>query len=174
MGMLGGDVREDVRALLREEKPHLLFVHIGDPDYIGHLTGWMTPFYGNAVRAADDALAEIVAVADSAYGAGEYTIIVTADHGGHGRDHTGPDSVDVHIPWIVAGKGVRGAGEIRSRVRVFDTGATALWLLGIRVDRALAGRPVREAFEAAPAAAAVDSAAAAPAAATVDSAATLP
>ncbi|HEU5208441.1 MAG TPA: alkaline phosphatase family protein [Longimicrobiales bacterium] len=149
MGMLGGDVHEDVRALLREEKPHLLFVHIGDPDYIGHITGWMTPFYGNAVARADDALEEIITVADSAYGVGEYTLIVTADHGGHGRDHTGPDPVDVHIPWIVAGKGVRGSGELRSQVRVFDTGPTALWLLGIRIDASLAGRPVREAFEAA-------------------------
>lgn len=153
MGMLGEEVQEDVRTLLQEARPHLLFVHIGEPDYIGHIVGWMTPFYGNAVRSADHALAEIIAVADSAYGAGEYTLIVTADHGGHGRDHTGPAPVDVLIPWIVSGKGVRGSGPLGSNVRVFDTGPTALWLLGIRIDESLAGRPVREAFEDGPAAA---------------------
>lgn len=146
MGLLGTDVYGDVRALLRETRPNLLFVHIGEPDYIGHLVGWMTPFYGNAVLKADDALAEIIGVADSAFGVGEYTLIVTADHGGHGRDHTGPDSVDAHIPWIVAGKGVRGTGALHTPVRVYDTGPTALWLLGVGYDPSLAGRPVREAF----------------------------
>lgn len=151
MGMLGEHVDTDVRRLLEEHQPHLLFVHIGDPDYIGHLVGWMTPFYGNAVRAADEAVAEIIAAADAAYGAGEYTLIVTADHGGHGRDHTGPDEVDVRIPWIVAGKGVRGTGPITEPVRIMDTGATATWLLGMGFDEELEGRPVRSAFEASPA-----------------------
>lgn len=146
MGILGRNVRRDVRALLREQRPNLLFVHIGEPDYIGHITGWMTPFYGNAVRTADAVLADIVAAADAAYGATEYTLIVTADHGGHGRNHTGPDAADVLIPWIVAGRGVHGAGELRTLVRTFDTGPTALWLLGVPIDEALAGRPVREAF----------------------------
>ncbi len=150
MGMLGEHVDTDVRELLAEQQPHLLFVHIGDPDYIGHLVGWMTPFYGNAVRAADEAVAEIIEAANDAYGAGEYTLIVTADHGGHDRDHTGPEEVDVLIPWIVAGKGVRGSGPITEPVRIMDTGATVTWLLGMGYDEALEGRPVRSAFEAPP------------------------
>lgn len=147
MGILGRNLRNGVQALLRTDRPNLLFVHIGEPDYIGHITGWMTPFYGNAVRTADAVLADIIVAADAAYGTDEYTLIVTADHGGHGRDHTGPGAADVLIPWIVAGKGVHGAGELRTLVRTFDTGPTALWLLGVPIDEALAGRPVREAFD---------------------------
>ncbi len=146
IGLLGNEVEDDVEDVLAEQPPHLLFVHIGDADYAGHVVGWMTPLYGRAVSSADGALEDIVETADEAYGEGEYTIIVTADHGGHGRDHTGPGEEDVLIPWIVAGKGVVGTGPLREPVRIMDTAATVLWLLGIRVDEELEGRPVRSAF----------------------------
>ncbi|MGH7444347.1 MAG: alkaline phosphatase family protein [Longimicrobiales bacterium] len=147
IGMLADEVDDDVEDALREHHPHLLFVHIADPDYAGHLTGWMTRLYGRAVSSADAALDDILESADEAYGEGEYTIIVTADHGGHGRDHTGAVPEDVLIPWIVAGKGVAGVGRIAEPVTIMDTGATALWLLGLAVDADLEGRAIRSAFD---------------------------
>jgi bisphosphoglycerate-independent phosphoglycerate mutase (AlkP superfamily) len=148
IGMLADQVDDDVEEMLPEHQPHLLFIHIADPDYTGHVVGWMTPLYGRAVTSADAALEDIIESLNAAYGAGEYTLIVTADHGGHGRDHTGPAAADVLIPWIVAGKGVAGSGPLREQVRIMDTAATALWLLGIQYDEGLAGRPVRDAFDA--------------------------
>ena len=43
------------------DAPNLMFVHIGEPDYAGHIFGWMSGTYGLAVRQADRAVAEIVA-----------------------------------------------------------------------------------------------------------------
>ena len=61
--------------------------------------------YARAVRKADAAVGRLLAAADTAFGAGNYSIIVTADHGGHGRDHGSDRLEDVTIPWIAWGRG---------------------------------------------------------------------
>ncbi len=137
----------DVRNYLAGgARPNLLFVHIGEPDYAGHSGGWMSWLYGRGVGTADRAVNDITAAASMAFGR-NYTLIVTADHGGHGRTHGTADSVDVTIPWITWGAGVLlpASGE-RQPIRTMDTAATALWLLGLDVPSAWAGRPVTEPF----------------------------
>ena len=127
------------------KEPNLMFVHIGEPDYAGHIYGWMSQTYGMAVRQADRAVAEIMDEANDRFGAGNYTLIVTADHGGHGRDHGSSDRRDTTIPWIVWGKGVHVAAALPA-VRTYDTAATALWMLGIDTPESWEGRPVAAAF----------------------------
>jgi predicted AlkP superfamily pyrophosphatase or phosphodiesterase len=113
------------------DAPNLMFIHIAEPDYAGHLFGWMSSIYGMAVREADKAIGEIVDEANDRFGAGNYTMILTADHGGHGRDHGSSDPLDTTIPWITWGKGVQAGAAIPAGVRTMDTAATALWLLGV-------------------------------------------
>ncbi len=132
---------------LRHRRPNLLFVHIGETDYAGHGAGWMGFFYGLAARRADAGVASIIEAADETYGSGKYTLIVTADHGGHGRNH-GTDALeDTTIPWIVYGQGVATEGRPEG-VRTMDTAATALWLLGVPVPAEFEGAPVLAAFTA--------------------------
>jgi arylsulfatase A-like enzyme len=131
--------------------PHLLFVHLGEPDFAGHAFGWMSRFYGRNVRSADAALADLVAAADATYGADGYTLLVTADHGGHGRTHGSADSLDVTIPWIAWGARVAPGAALGAGIRTIDTAATVLWLLGLEVPADWAGRPVTRAFTTAPA-----------------------
>ena len=139
----------DVRRYLRGgARPHLLFVHLGEADYAGHALGWMSWAYGRGVRTADDALAVLLHDADAAFGRGGYTLILTADHGGHRRTHGSADSVDVTIPWVAWGAGVAAGPPLARGVRTMDTGATALWLLGVPVPGDWAGRPVTCAFAA--------------------------
>lgn len=111
--------------------PNLMFVHIGEPDYAGHEFGWMSPSYGRAVREADAAVAEVLDAANAEFGKGEYTVILTADHGGHGKGHGTAGPLDVTIPWIAWGDGVVAGSAIVDQVRTVDTAATALWLLGL-------------------------------------------
>jgi predicted AlkP superfamily pyrophosphatase or phosphodiesterase len=136
----------DVERHLAEARPNLMFVHIGEPDYSGHKRGWMSESYGGAVRKADAAVARIVAAATHAFGDGNYTLIITADHGGHGRTHGSDSAEDVTIPWIVWGEGVRPGAVLSDGIRTMDTAGTALWLLGIPVSAEWTGVPVREAF----------------------------
>lgn len=131
---------------LKHERPNLLFVHIGEPDYAGHSIGWMTFVYGWAVKRSDAAVARVLEAADEAYGRGNYTVLVTSDHGGHGRDHGSDDPRDMTIPWIAWGKGVEAGTQLRGSIRTMDTAATTLWLLGAAVPRAWAGAPILQAF----------------------------
>ena len=135
-----------VEAYLETEKPNLMFVHIGEPDYAGHFWGWMGWMYGRAVRQADDAVESVLEASDRAFGEGNYTVIVTADHGGHGWNHGSSDPRDVTIPWITWGKGVRGGTQLADGIRTMDTAATALWLLGVPVTTASDGLAVAHAF----------------------------
>jgi predicted AlkP superfamily pyrophosphatase or phosphodiesterase len=139
------DVVPEAVQYLAHRRPNLLFVHIAEPDYAGHLAGWMGTVYGLASRRADAAVGVVLAAARDTFGPDGFTIIVTADHGGHGRAHGTGDPRDMRIPWIVYGRGV-APGPLPSGIRTMDTAATALWLLGVAPPARFEGRPVLDAF----------------------------
>ena len=135
-----------VKAHLDRATPNLVFVHLADADFVGHSFGWMGWMYGMAVRNADAAIADVLKVADERFGRGRYTVLLTADHGGHGKRHGSADPRDTTIPWIVWGAGVQ-PGEPLSGIRTMDTAATVLWLLGVDAPSTLTGRVVRAGFD---------------------------
>lgn len=135
----------DAIAYLKARRPNLLFVHIAEPDFAGHTIGWMSFGYGWAVRRADGAVSKLVQAADAAYGKGKYTLIVTADHGGHGREHGTEDPRDTTIPWLAWGQGVSDI-LLPATVNTTDTAATILWLLGLRAPADWTGSAVAAAF----------------------------
>jgi predicted AlkP superfamily pyrophosphatase or phosphodiesterase len=137
----------DVERHLESAKPNLLFVHLSDTDRAGHDDGWMSDSYGRAVARTDALVARMLDAAARAFGPTGFSVIVTADHGGHGRDHGTDDPRDVQIPWIAWGRGVR-AGEIGAAfpVRTIDTASTILWLLGLQEPTDWHGTPVVAAF----------------------------
>ncbi len=136
----------DVRRHLAIAKPNLLFIHLAETDYAGHLDGWMGHSYARAVGRVDRAVGRLMEEATARFGERQYTVIITADHGGHGRGHGTADPDDTTIPWIVWGEGVR-AGSALQPVSTTDTAATVLWLLGVRVPPEWIGRPIAEAFD---------------------------
>jgi arylsulfatase A-like enzyme len=136
----------DVADYLERARPNLLFVHLTDPDAAGHRAGWMTESYGRGVRAADRAVHELIDVAGRAFGADNFSLIVTADHGGHGTNHGSADPRDVTIPWIAWGRGVKPGLLPEASIRTMDTAATVLWLLAVDRPADWAGRPVVDAF----------------------------
>jgi hypothetical protein len=124
----------------------VMFVHMLGIDHAGHAHGWMSTEYIKAVGVVDRQVA-VVLDALAAQGLADSTlVIVTADHGGHGKSHGSACDEDMTIPWIVAGPGVAAGRTLTSSVRIYDTTATALWVLGIPIPEDMDGRPVREAF----------------------------
>jgi arylsulfatase A-like enzyme len=119
----------------------LLFVHLPDTDLTGHRYGWMSAQYVAALSRADQALARLVAAARPST-----TFVVTADHGGHARDHFAATPVDMTIPWVIAGPGVKPGLALTTPVRVFDTAPTVAAVLGLDVPTPMEGRPVLEAL----------------------------
>ncbi len=144
--ILADRTANDVAVYLERERPNLVFVHLGDPDYVGHAVGWMSRSYGAAVRSADGAVERILDAADVAFGRDRYVLILTADHGGHEGTHGTDMPVDRTIPWIAWGRGVRAGTTLPEGIRTMDTAATALWLLGLAAPPHVVGRPVLAAF----------------------------
>jgi arylsulfatase A-like enzyme len=142
----GSRTVDDVAKHLATAKPNVLFVHLTDPDAAGHRSGWMSAEYGRGVLKADAAVGRLIVLADATYGPGNYSLIVTADHGGHGDNHGSDDPQDVTIPWIAWGKGVRPGALATPVVRTMDTASTVLWLLGLSEPTEWAGTPVVDAF----------------------------
>jgi arylsulfatase A-like enzyme len=136
----------DAETYIAAARPNLTFVHLADPDRAGHGSGWMSAAYGRAVGVADAAVGRLLSAADEAFGRGNYTVIVTADHGGHDFDHGSADPRDVTIPWIAWGRGVQAGRLPDGSIRTMDTAATALWLLGIEEPADWVGVPVVGAF----------------------------
>lgn len=148
-GVIPWNARKTVDQLseyLANETPNLLFVHLADADFAGHNFGWMGWMYGMAVRETDLAVARVLRLADERFGKGGYTVILTADHGGHGKRHGSTDPLDTTIPWIVWGAGVQ-RGDTLSGIRTMDTAVTALWMLGVSAPENLSGRVITQAFE---------------------------
>lgn len=140
-----------VERHLKTASPNLLFVHFADVDYAGHSFGWMGYTYGVALRDVDRSLSRLLTIADARFGAGKYTVLVTADHGGHGMTHGTTDAADMTIPWIVWGEGVK-PGDSLAGIHTMDTAATALWVLGVAIPENWVGRAQTGAFETTPAA----------------------
>jgi hypothetical protein len=103
--------------VLTEAEPSLLFVHLGEADWAGHDHGWLSEEYWEAVAEADEAIGVLLQVLDTHLEAGEYTLIVTADHGGSGYTHGGSDPESLTIPWIAWGEGVRTGSRLTDPVR---------------------------------------------------------
>lgn len=123
----------------------LMFVHFATPDAMGHAYGWMSPQYISVVQRADEAIGTLLNDLENHGLRQETLIIITADHGGHEQSHGSRDPLDMTIPWIVSGPGVR-AGILSSPVQTTDTAATAAWALGLAQPAEWDGWPVLEAF----------------------------
>jgi hypothetical protein len=145
-GFLCHKVVPPAAAHFRESRPRIEFVHFSDPDSSGHSVGWMSEDQLTAIGRTDDCLTTLVEAIKQT-DPGRTLLIISADHGGRGRNHSGAREEDRLIPWIVWGAGVRPGHHIDGPVSTFDTAATALWALGYASPPGNTGHPVTEAFE---------------------------
>lgn len=126
--------------------PGLTFVHLSEPDEYGHARGWMTEAYLRGVAAADRCLGVLLTAIGRRRDLDRFLLLVSADHGGHGRTHGSERDEDRRIPWIAWGSRVR-QGSFRDPVSTMDTAATALAALGLPIPPDWVGRPVTVALE---------------------------
>ena len=128
-------------------RPALSFIHFPDVDAAGHAHGWGSPEQIAAIEQTDFEIGRILAAVDRS----TTIIIVSADHGGAGLTHRPNDPRSRHIPWIIAGPGVKHGFDLAQieslEINTEDTAATALWLLGFTIPRYFDGRVVNAAFD---------------------------
>jgi len=154
--ILGGDrgtdanVAAEAVTVIEQHQPDLLFIHFPGVDAAGHAKGWGSPEQLAAIGAVDGHIGAVLAALERAGLRGSTVVIVTADHGGAGLGHGPDDPRSRHIPWIVAGPGVRRGFDLtrieRLQVITEDTAATAGWLLGLDRPDYFDGQPLAAAF----------------------------
>jgi len=138
-------------AYLQKEKPTFVFIHYDNVDHAGHKYGWGTTEYYDAVGHVDQLIGKLIEAIKHA-GMFEQTIIlITADHGGKGKDHGGNTMEELEIPWIIFGPSLLRGKEITSPVNTYDTAATVAYIFGLTPPECWIGKPVLEAFQSVPA-----------------------
>jgi type I phosphodiesterase/nucleotide pyrophosphatase len=140
-------VVEEAAQYFVEKRPQIEFIHFSDPDDLGHSDGWMSNPQLEAVRHTDRCLRTLLDATAAAGLDRDTLFIISADHGGHGHNHSGKIKEDRLIPWIAWGPGVRAGHRIVNPISTVDTAATTLWVLGYPPTPGAIGRPVLEAFE---------------------------
>lgn len=143
---LAESVARDAAAYIVQYKPSLCFIHFADPDVVGHKFGWDSPEQLEVFTRTDAALNVVVKAIRKAGIKEETVVIISADHGGHGKTHGSNSPEDMQIPWIAWGKGVKPGFTITAPITTCDTAATALWLLNVPCPASLDGQPVTSAF----------------------------
>lgn len=111
---------------IQKETPDFVFLYLGHTDHAGHEYGWMTQPYLEAVANASQCIRRVKETLCP-----EYHLIVTADHGGHDRDHGSRMKEDMTIPMIFYGPSFP-AGEQPKELSIKDIAPTIASLLGMR------------------------------------------
>ena len=127
-------------------KPTFSFVYLEAPDALGHLYGWMSPRYLEAVERVDKVVGQLLEALETSGDLAETLFIVMADHGGHGRGHGTDSAEDMNVPWLIWGPGIRPGHHLTCEVRLIDVAPTLLYAMGIPQPAAWRGEIVRESF----------------------------
>jgi predicted AlkP superfamily pyrophosphatase or phosphodiesterase len=130
---------EQAAHLIRTEEDSFSFVYFGTLDAVGHTHGWMSDEYLTQLARVDVALGTLLSALPA-----DTTVLVQADHGGHGFVHGTEAPEDMLIPWIIAGPGIRRGYEIQGPVSLLDTAPTLAQALGIDPHPEWEGKLVEE------------------------------
>lgn len=142
----GSDAKSILAAAhdtLSRQRDGLILLHWPDADSAGHEHGWMSPEYGTACRALDDALGALVR-ASGVPDDPETLLIALADHGGGGceyRDHAGDHPDNLTIPILIAGGRV-DQRRLEGPVHILDVPPTVARALGVAAPVAWPGRVI--------------------------------
>ena len=134
-------VADEAIRHLAEGRPDFAFVYFGRLDAVGHDRGFMSDPYLAHLERTDAALGRLLASLP-----GPATVLLTTDHGGHGRGHGTELPEDMIVPWLIAGPGIRQGHPIAGPVSLLDTAPTLARVMDLRPPREWEGRVVEEVF----------------------------
>ena len=132
--LMNNKVTDAAIDYIKERDADFVFLYLGYTDFAGHSFGWMSDEYMEAIRNSWDNIDRIMATLLD-----EWTVFITADHGGHDRFHGTELPEDMTIPLIVKGRDF-AEGQKLSGVGIKDIAPTVAKLLGVEPDGEWEGR----------------------------------
>lgn len=118
-------ITDEAIKYINNSNPDFTFLYLGYTDEAGHAYGWMSDEYIESVYESWDCIEKIVSSIPD-----DYTIMITSDHGGHGRSHGTDIPEDMTIPLFIKGKGITPAVELKN-ANIIDIAPTITKLLGV-------------------------------------------
>ncbi len=125
------------RALeyVKRANPDFVFLYMVETDEKGgHDNGWMSEAYLDYIRHAIDNVKKVVENCGE-----EYTVIITADHGGHDRAHGTEMDEDMTIPMIFVGPDFEAGKELKD-VSILDIAPTIAEIMNVSKPREWEGK----------------------------------
>lgn len=117
---------------INSDNPDFVFYYYGLTDAVGHGSGWMGEEYMSAVQKVWTLIEKLTTSIEG------YTVIFTADHGGHGRSHGSDMPEDMTIPLIISDPSLEKK-ELES-ASILDIAPTIAGILGAEPDGEWEGR----------------------------------
>ena len=133
---------EAALTYIKKQKPDFVFLYMVETDEKGgHDNGWMSQPYLQCIHDAIDNVKNVLEEVGD-----EYTVIVTADHGGHDRIHGTELSEDMTIPMFFVGPDFV-PGKKLSGIGLLDIAPTIADIMGIPVPSEWEGKSVVKKME---------------------------
>ena len=111
---------------INSDNPDFVFYYYGLTDAVGHGSGWMGDEYMKAVQKVWKLIEKLTTSIEG------YTVIFTADHGGHNRSHGSEMPEDMTIPLIISDPSL-DKKEIEN-ASILDIAPTIAAILGAAPD----------------------------------------
>ena len=127
-------VTQEAIAYIQTQNPDFVFLYLGETDEVGHAQGWMTEAYLQCVSGALDCVKQVSENISS-----DYTIILTADHGGHDRCHGTEWPEDMTTPLCIWGPKFEAGKEVEG-LSIKDIAPTVAALLEVPSAKEWEGR----------------------------------
>lgn len=121
---------------MQRKGPDFVFLYLAFSDDAGHKFGWMSAEYFDAL---ENSLQNILRVLEEK--PEEYTVLITSDHGGHGRTHGTDLPEDTTIPMFYFGKQFE-AGKRFSGGSILDIAPTIAKIMDIPPAEEWEGDPI--------------------------------
>lgn len=119
---------------IHEGNPDFTFLYLFSPDSLGHGEGWMSEGYMESVQ---DCWNHIEHVLDNL--PEDYTVFITADHGGHDRNHGSDLPEDMTIPLFAIGPNFTPGKQLEN-ASIMDIAPTVTALLGVEAPEEWEGK----------------------------------
>lgn len=120
--------------IVKEPRDALIFIHLKDLDKTGHVYGWLSKEQLAVAKTIDQRLARLTkCLKESERRNGvPIVLILTTDHGGHGKIHGTDLPADRLVPLLVVGPGIKRGHKIESPVALLNIAPTILKILQLK------------------------------------------
>lgn len=127
-------------GFIEKYQPNLMFIHLDEVDDAGHMFGWGSKYYYQAVRHVDQLIGQLLNSLKKAGILQNTSILVTADHGGWQHSHGAFMPCMIYVPALFMGPNIPPNQKFNTFVNNIDFAPTVLSFLNLKPGQFMSGK----------------------------------